>query len=277
VVEYLKCSSPQTSAPANADSEEERLKVTQLYDSVTQSIIKELEAGAVPWTRPWRTPRGAVGSIMPHNFSTGRACSGINIPILWGAAAQHGYNRHLWLTLRQALYPGGVVRKGEKSTHVVFTKKLLIKDSESEEQKKVGMLRDYNVFNIAQVDNLQEPPAPKPVPEHDRHQLAECFIDRIGADIRHGEDKACYVSSLDFVATPLIGSFKQVSSYYATKLHELGHWSGAKHRLDRDLSGRFGTQAYAAEELIAELTAAFLCGHLGVEGELRHAGFCRKS
>ena len=188
------------------------MKVSQLYDTVTASIIKELETGAAPWTKPWRTPRVSVGSIMPHNFSTGRSYSGINIPILWGAAAEHGYERHLWLTFRQALYLGGVVRKDEKSTHVVFTKKLVVKE-------------------------------------------------------------ACFVPSLDFVAMPFIGSFKQVSSYYATRLHELGHWSGAKHRLGRDLSGRFGTQAYAAKELIAELTAAFLCAHLGIIGELRHAGY----
>jgi antirestriction protein ArdC len=81
------------------------------------------------------------------------------------------------------------------------------------------------------------------------------------------------VPSLDFIALPEKSSFINVESYFATGLHELGHWCGAKHRLDRDLSGRFGSEAYAAEELIAELNAAFLCAHLGIRGELRHAEY----
>jgi len=247
------------------------MKVTQLYDSVTAAIIAELETGAVPWTKPWRMTRD-FSSVMPHNFSTGRSYNGINIPILWGAAYRNNYKRHLWVTFRQAQYLGGSVRKGEKSTHVVFTKKLVVQDDELQ-QKMLGMLRDYSVFNVEQVDNLPEPPKPKEVAQHEINEAVEHFIDRMGADIRHGGDKACYVPSLDFVAMPLITSFKEVNSYYATKIHELGHWSGAKHRLDRDLSGRFRTKAYAAEELVAELTAAFLCAHLGIEGELRHAGY----
>ena len=248
------------------------MKVSQLYDTVTASIIKELETGAAPWTKPWRTQRGSIDSVMPHNFSTGRAYSGINIPILWGAVAEKGYERHLWLTFRQAAYLGATVRKGEKSTHVVFTKKLMVKDRETEEEKKVDMLRDFSVFNVEQCDNLPEPPLRAPV-QYTVDEGAECFIDKVDADIRPGGDRACFMPAPDFVTIPPITAFKQASSYYATLLHELGHWTGAKPRLDRNLSGRFGTKAYAAEELIAELTAAFLCAHLGIVGELRHAGY----
>jgi antirestriction protein ArdC len=101
----------------------------------------------------------------------------------------------------------------------------------------------------------------------------EAFIAATSADIRQSGDKACFVPALDFINLPPASSFKSIEPFYATALHELGHWSGLKPRLDRDLSARFGTRAYAAEELVAELTAAFLCAHLGITGELRHAGY----
>ena len=101
----------------------------------------------------------------------------------------------------------------------------------------------------------------------------EAFIAATRADIRHGGDKACFVPALDFINLPPPSSFKSIEPFYTVALHELGHWSGIKPRLDRDLSARFGTRAYAAEELVAEFTAAFLCAHLGIVGELRHAGY----
>src|ERR1019366_6173673 len=101
----------------------------------------------------------------------------------------------------------------------------------------------------------------------------EAFINATKADIRHGGDRACYVPSLDFINLPELWQFKNVESYYATALHELGHFSGHACRLNRDLTNRFRTKAYAAEELIAELCAAFLCAHLDIKGELRHAGY----
>jgi antirestriction protein ArdC len=141
---------------------------------------------------------------------------------------------------------------------------------EDEERSIISMLRTYSVFNVAQIEGLPEPEAPKPVNvEHE----AQSFIKATSADIRHGGDRACFVPSKDFINLPEVWQFRDVDSYFATALHELGHWSGAKSRLDRDLSGRFRTRSYAAEELIAELAAAFLCAHLGIKGELRHAGY----
>ena len=138
------------------------------------------------------------------------------------------------------------------------------------------MLRTFTVFNVAQIedlpDGLIEPVDVTPVFD-DPHAKTQAFIKATAADIRHGGDRACYVSSRDFISLPPFPAFKTAESYYATSLHELGHWSGAKCRLNRDLSGRFGSRAYAAEELVAELTAAFLCAHLGIVGELRHAGY----
>ena len=102
---------------------------------------------------------------------------------------------------------------------------------------------------------------------------AERFIKATPADIRHGGSRACFVPSLDIIQLPPRSSFVDDGNYHATTLHELKHWSGDKKRLNRDLKNRFGSQAYAAEELIAELTSAFLCAHLGVNGELRHASY----
>jgi antirestriction protein ArdC len=247
------------------------VKIIDLYQNVTAGIIKNLEAGTVPWTRPWKNSRVTKGSMMPHNFATGRPYSGINVPILWGTAADHGYDEHSWLTYQQATAAGGQVRKGEKACTVVFTKKLAFKEDD-ETTRKVSMLRQFFVFNVAQIDGLKEPEI-NPEPPEAREAKTEAFVQKTGAIIKHGGNKACYIPSLDFVALPDFNQFKSPQHYYATALHELGHWSGAKSRLDRELQGRFGTRKYAAEELVAELTAAFLCAHLGIVGELRHAEY----
>ncbi len=246
------------------------MNINALYESVTNNIIKEMEAGAVPWVKPWKTPRHH-GSVMPHNVATGRPYSGINIPLLWGAADADGYTAHEWITFQQARMRGATVRKGEKGTHIVFTKQLHKK--EDDEEKRFSMLRTYTVFNVAQIDGLPAPTEPEELPEPVRHERAEAFIKATNAEFRNGGDKACYVPSQDFVAIPYQGFFIHQEAFYAVALHELGHWTGAKPRLDRDLTGRFGTKAYAAEELVAEMTAAFSCAHLNLKGELRHAGY----
>lgn len=246
------------------------MNINALYERVTSSIVKEMEAGAVPWVKPWKTPRNH-GSVMPHNLATGRPYSGINIPLLWGAVDAHGYTAHEWMTYQQAQMRGAMVRKGAKGTHIVFTKRLLKK--EEGEKKRFSMLKTYSVFNVAQIDGLPAPKEPEELPEPVRHERAEAFIKATNAEFRNGGDKACYVPSLDFIAIPYQGFFIHHEAFYAVALHELGHWTGAKPRLDRDLTGRFGTKAYAAEELVAEMTAAFLCAHLDIKGELRHASY----
>jgi antirestriction protein ArdC len=246
------------------------MKIQALYESVTASIIRDLEAGCPIWIKPWKTPR-SHGSVMPHNAATGRAYSGINIPLLWGAADAKGYTAHEWMTFQQAQMRGANVRKGEKGTHIVFTTQLVKK--EDGEEKRFSMLRTYNVFNVAQIDGLPAPKEVEELPEPVRHERAEAFIHATKAEFKNGGDKACYVPSQDFIAMPFQGFFTRQEAFYAVALHELGHWTGAKPRLDRDLTGRFSTKAYAAEELVAEMTAAFLCAHLNIKGELRHASY----
>jgi antirestriction protein ArdC len=128
------------------------------------------------------------------------------------------------------------------------------------------------VFNVSQIDGL--PTDPIPIPEEKLGlSVADCFINATRADIRIGGDVAAFIPSQDYIRMPPKSAFECHNSYYATTFHELGHWSGAEKRLDRNLTTRFGNEAYAAEELVAELTSAFLCAELGVQGELRHAGY----
>jgi antirestriction protein ArdC len=247
------------------------MQMASLYDAVTRSIIDDLAKGVPGWVQPWRTKRRTALGLLPANIATGRTYSGINIPILWHAAKCAGYPDPAWMTFRQALALGANVRKGEKGTHIVFTRKLTLK--EEDEEKQISMMRNYCVFNVAQIDGL--PPAivtpeEKPPPLDDD---AQRFIEATRADIHHGGSRACFVPSLDIIQLPQRSDFVAIESYFATLLHELGHWSGHETRLNRDLKNRFGSQAYAAEELIAELTSAFLCAHLGVNGELRHASY----
>jgi antirestriction protein ArdC len=244
------------------------MQMAQLYENITNSIVADLEKGVAPWLKPWKS--GNSTGLLPANAATKRGYNGINIPILWYAAEKQGYPTHRWMTFKQALELGANVRKGEKSTHVVFTKKLTIK--EDDEDKLIPMLRAYSVFNTAQIDGL-EPERPQELPEDKRDDRVSAFIAATKAEIRLGGDLACYIPKLDCIALPHPCAFHTYENYQATALHELGHWSGHKDRLNRDLAHRFRTEAYAAEELVAELNAAFLCAHLGIKGELKHAEY----
>ncbi len=246
------------------------MHVKQLYAEVTASIIKDLEAGVASWVKPWKNGNG--GGIMPVNAATNRAYNGVNIPILWHAQQTCGYPAPQWMTYKQAQAAGAQVRGGEKSTHIVYTKKLTVTSELNDEDKQIAMLRVYSVFNVSQIDGLQTAPV-KEILNSQPADGAMRFVDAIKADIRVGGDRAAYIPSHDFITLPPEQAFTGREHYLATALHELTHWSGAKHRLDRDLNNRFGTKAYAAEELVAELGAAFLCAHLGIQGELKHAEY----
>jgi antirestriction protein ArdC len=240
------------------------VQASELYEKVTNQIIREMENGAVPWVKPWKGGNG--GGIMPINAST--YYSGINVLILWCEREEHGYPTGEWMTFKQAAAKGGCVRKGEKGTHVIFAKPLIFNEGEKEE-RKIFMHRTFAVFNAAQIEGLsKEEDVPQLPPDE-----PSVFIVSTKADIRIGGDKACFIPKLDCINMPPLSAFEGTNSYYATVFHELGHWSGGEKRLNRELSGRFGTEAYAAEELVAELTSAFLCAELGIQGELRHSGY----
>src|SRR5580700_4041257 len=157
-------------------------------------------------------------SALPH---VSASYNGINIPILWRAQITNGYRTASWMTYRQALELGAQVRGGEKSTHVVFTKQLNVRDKETDEEKKIGMLKAYSVFNMAQIDGVPASTTGQveKTPDQKRDHV-DTFIAATKADIRIGGDRACYLPALDFICLPPESAFKSREHFLATSLHE---------------------------------------------------------
>ncbi len=247
------------------------MNVKDLYAEVTAKIVAEMEAGSVPWLCPWKST--AIARF-PQNAVTKRRYTGINVPLLWFMAQARGFSEHAWLTYQQALAQGGQVRKGEKGTPVLFTKPLQVKDKRTEEDKTVRLLRLFWVFNISQIEGLTLVEQDKqPLPVHERNARVEAFLKATGAEIRHGGDRAYYNQTHDHVQLPELGTFIGPDQYYCVAFHELGHWTGASTRLDRFPPGLVMRAEYAFEELVAELTSAYLCAHYEVKAEMRHAPY----
>jgi len=246
-----------------------------LYAEVSARIIAELERGAAPWIKSWSA---TAGQNVPQNAVTNRPYSGCNVILLW-LARSRGWTTPRFLTFKQAIEAGGHVRKGEHGTKVYFVKQLQIKDDDGDEAgaRLVKMLREYTVFNVDQCENLPDGiKAGKPMRVRNpdaRDALADQFLHSTGADIREGNGEAYYLPSRDFISMPTYAAFKGADHFYNVAFHELTHWTGHKSRLDRDLKKRFGSYEYAAEELVAELGAAFLSAEFGFDGNLRNAGY----
>ena len=242
-----------------------------LYQTVTDRIVAQMETGTMPWQKEWH-----VGTSIPMNAVTERPYSGINVLLFW-ASADAGYAKARYLTFKQAMDAGGNVRRGEHGTKVYYFKQLTVEDKASGEEKQIPMLREYTVFNVSQCENLPDRVAHgetmAPRNQDEREADADAFLSATGADIREGTGKPCYVPSRDFISLPAFTSFTSKPAFYATTFHELTHWTGAKSRLDRDMHGRFGDHAYALEELVAELGAAFLCAEFGFDVVSRSATY----
>ena len=254
---------------------------TNLYSEITDKIIAELEAGRVPWVQPWGTAAAKAPLGLPKNASTDRQYSGINVLLLWGAVIERGFSGQSWLTFRQALSLGGNVRKGERGTTVVYADRFVPEDEKrraaetGEDAQAIPFLKRFTVFNTDQCENLPEdvataaPPAPIGLIE----PRVEALIEASGINFRIGGNRAFYVPAHDYVQVPPPQAYFEPINWHRTALHELGHASGAPHRLNRDLSGSFGSKKYAFEELIAEINAAFCCASLGIVPTIRHADY----
>ncbi len=254
---------------------------TNLYSEITDKIIAELEAGRVPWVQPWGTAAAKAPLGLPKNASTDRQYSGINVLLLWGAVIERGFSGQGWLTFRQALSLGGTVRKGERGTTVVYADRFVPEDEKrraretGEDAQAIPFLKRFTVFNTDQCENLPEDvaTAAPPVPTGLIEPRVEALIAATGIDFRIGGNRAFYVPAHDYVQVPPPQAYFELINWHRTALHELGHASGAPHRLNRDFSGSFGSKKYAFEELIAEINAAFCCASLGITPTVRHADY----
>jgi len=234
---------------------------------ITQEIIARLEAGTKPWIQPWR----GVPVSRPL-----RACGipyrGMNVFWLWMVADMCGYASPYWMTYNQAKSLGAQVKKGEKSTIAIFyksyTKEVEAPDTGEKSDEARRVLKAYPVFNADQVEGLPEryhPAASLDLVEPEgREAELDAFFGAIPVMLRHQGGEAYYEPGADRITMPPAHLFTGFDHYYATLAHELSHWTGHPSRLARDLKNRFGTAAYAAEELIAELSSAMLGAELGL-------------
>jgi len=239
-----------------------------MYKTVTDSIIAELEKGEIPWVKPWKADSSA-----DKNFISQKPYQGINRLLLGMGSMAKGYTNPAWATFKQWQESGANVKAGEKATHIVFFKPVKTTDKVTGKDSGYCVIKGYAVFNVEQTD-MQI--IPSVIPESAFNPMPDCEnrIIKTGASISHGGDAAFYMPSHDRIQLPNKGAFTSEANYYATAFHELSHWTGAKHRLDRSLDkGRYGNPAYAFEELVAEISAAYLCADYKIQGELRHAGY----
>lgn len=237
-------------------------------ERVTATIAALLERGVRPWKQPWAD--GGLGGILPLR-ANGAPYRGMNVLALWAAASARGYTSPFWFTFKQALAHGGQVRKGEHGAFVIFYKPVSQgADSASAEQdedapRRRTVLRGYVVFNRDQIEGLEQrfdPPAIAPPQRPDA--LATRFA-KVPAVIREGGARAFYTPSSDHVQMPPKTAFADLTQYYATLAHELGHWTRHPSRLNRDFGQkRYGDHGYAMEELAAELCAAFVGAAIGL-------------
>jgi len=241
-----------------------------IFQRVTDDIVSAIEAGAGTYRMPWNTSGGFINS--PINAASRKAYRGINVLILWATAQKMGYTSGTWATYKQWQEMGAQVRKGEKSAHVVFWKFFNIEDRDDEAAERtsnrVPMARDYWVFNAGQVEGFKNPEETT-ISRGERIERAEKFFESLQIDIRPGGNIAYYDPNTDAVHMPAFEAFKEPLFYYSVLSHETTHWVGAEKRQNRDMTGRFGSESYAMEELVAELGAAFLCSELSLPTDPR--------
>lgn len=241
-----------------------------IFERITNQIVAAIEAGSADYIMPWH--RSGMAIDCPTNAITGRSYRGLNVVTLWMDGQAAGFRTGQWATYRQWSEHGAQVRKGERGVPVFFWQsresQAADRDDGAEVRRGGFIAKAFTVFNADQVDGFTPQAAPE-LSEQTRIDRFEEFVGNLGAKIVVGGDQAYYSPAHDQVHLPSYAQFKTATAYAATLTHELTHWTGAKHRLDRNLANRFGSDGYAVEELIAELGAAFICARLGIATEPR--------
>ena len=242
-----------------------------IHQELTNAVVESLEAireqygkdhEGFAWDKPWiDTSNG-----MPRNVD-GKPYRGINVLLLLIQGSKMGYTQNIWGTLKSWNAKGGKIIKGSKSTKITFYKSFVSKDKETDEENKFFILKTFNVFNIAQVEGVTIQDDNQTLTNTvERDKLIDSFVAQTNAILKDGGNRAFYSPSSDFIGMPKLEQFKTTDGYYSTLLHELTHWTGAMKRCNRDLKNKFGSQAYAFEELVAELGSMFLCNKFNILG-----------
>lgn len=256
-----------------------------LYQEVTDKLIAAIEAGTAPWQRPWQNVAAAG---LPMNGASSRTYNGVNALLLMMTAQAEGYSDNRWYTFKQANEMGAQVKKGSKSTPVYFFKMLDAKGRElpgdgpvpregqgpaTDSPRQIPFLTEYRVFHASQIEGIE--PMAQPTRNWTPLQAVQDLVERLKPDIRYGGNRAFYAPGpgRDFIQMPPEGAFPSAEAFAGTLAHELGHWTGAEHRLNRQF-GTWGTEAYAAEELRAEICSALVCAELGIATPIdNHAAY----
>ena len=242
-----------------------------IHQEITDAVVESLEAirdqygkdhEGFAWDKPWiDTSNG-----MPRNVDN-KPYRGINILLLLIQASKMGYGQNIWGTFKAWKAKGGKIIKGSKSTKITFYKEIKSEDKETGEEKKIYFLRTYSVFNIAQVEGVTIKEDNQTLTNTvERNKLIDSFVSQTNAILKDGGNRAYYSPTNDFIGMPKLEQFKTTDGYYSTLLHELTHWTGAMKRCNRDIKNKFGSQAYAFEELVAELGSMFLCNKFNILG-----------
>ena len=250
------------------------------YQEVTDRIIAALEAGTPPWRRPW-DPDKAGGPAMPRNAATGHRYRGINVLTLGMSPLAFASGDPRWATYKQAEDRGWQVRKGSQGTTGYFFKRLELRDDtkpddDEDTVRRIPLLRAFTLFHASQIDGVPAyiPPTIEEAPWR-APEAAEIILANSGAVVRYGGDRAFYSPSTDHIQMPPHAAFATSEGFCSTLVHELGHWSGAETRLNRDLRNHFGSHDYAREELRAEIGKVMTCTELGIA--VSDSDFCNNA
>lgn len=269
---------PRPAASKRATKPTPRTVKRDLYQEVTDKLIAAIEAGTAPWQRPWQNVAAAG---LPMNGASSRTYNGVNALLLMMTAQAEGYSDNRWYTFKQANELGAQVKKGSKSTPVYFFKMLNAKGealeeggaADGEQPRQIPFLSEYRVFHASQIEGIE--PMAQPTRKWTPLQAVQDLVERLKPDIRYGGNRAFYApgQGRDFIQMPPEGAFPSAEAFAGTLAHELGHWTGAEHRLNRKF-GTWGTEAYAAEELRAEICSALVCAELGIATPIdNHAAY----
>ncbi len=251
---------------------------TDVYERITAAIVAQLDQGTRPWMQPW----GAGGSPVRPLRHNGVPYRGINTLLLWMTAAERGFVSPFWMTYKQAQELGGQVRKGEKSTLVVYAGAIERQEEDGageQAERRIPFMKGYSVFCADQIDDLPEhfyvkAEAPEGALTKERIARVDAYFEHTGADIREGGDKAYYSPAGDFIQMPAFSAFVSAEAFATTLAHEAIHWSAS--RVGRDLS-RYAkdNSERAREELVAELGSVFFAADQGLQIEPRddHAAY----